>query len=102
MTAAGIRNNSQTFNEVIMIVVGKSQLIKLAAEKSGKTQKDAEDIINAFLSAILSTVSQGNEARLTRLFSIGSKMRKARSGRNPKIWCANRNSSETCTILESR
>lgn len=67
-----------------MIVIGKSQLVKLAAEQSGKTQKDAEDVINAFLSAILSTVSQGNEARLTRLFSVGSKMRKARSGRNPR------------------
>ena len=74
-----------TWKEVyIMVIVGKSQLVKMTAEDSGFTQKDAETVINAFLDSILTTIQNGEEVRLTGVATIGSKMRQARMGRNPR------------------
>lgn len=82
--SAGIRKDSQTLNEVIMSVLGKSQLIKLVADATGYTQKQVAEIIDAFFSELLKAIGRGVEVRLTGIFTALVKKRKARTGRNPR------------------
>lgn len=66
-------------------ILGKSQLIKRVADSSeGYTQKQVSEVLDASIAEILKAVSEGLDVRLTGFLTIGSKHRKARSGRNPK------------------
>lgn len=65
-------------------ILGKSQLIKRISDSTGYTQKQVSEIVDGFSTEVLEAISQGLEVRLTGFLTIGSKDRKARSGRNPK------------------
>lgn len=67
-----------------MIVVGKSQLVKKASDKSGVSQKVAGEIVDAVLEEVLATIRMGGEVKLPGYMTIGSKHRSARDGRNPR------------------
>ena len=62
----------------------KTELIAIAAEKTGMTKKDAELVVNATLEAMTAELTAGNRAQLAGFGIFETKTRQARTGRNPK------------------
>ena len=63
--------------------MNKTELIAVAAEKSGMTKKDAERVLNAALDAITVSLIKGEKVQLSGFGTFEAKARKARIGRNP-------------------
>ena len=64
--------------------MNKTELITVAAEKSGMTKKDAERVVNAALDAITATLAEGGRVQLSGFGIFEVKEREARVGRNPR------------------
>lgn len=64
--------------------MNKTELITVAAEKSGMTKKDAERVVNAALDAITATLAEGGRVQLSGFGIFEVKEREARIGRNPR------------------
>ena len=64
--------------------MNKSELIAVAAEKSGMTKKDAERLLNAALDSITTTLAAGEKVQLSGFGIFEPKTREARVGRNPR------------------
>ena len=64
--------------------MNKSELIAVAAEKSGITKKDAERLLNAALDSITTTLAAGEKVQLSGFGIFEPKTREARVGRNPR------------------
>ena len=62
----------------------KTELIAIAAEKTGMTKKDAELVVNAALEAMTAELTAGNRVQLAGFGIFETKTRQARTGRNPK------------------
>jgi len=63
--------------------MNKTELIAVAAEKSGMTKKDAERLLNAAIDAITVCLSKGEKVQLSGFGTFEIKEREARVGRNP-------------------
>lgn len=66
------------------ITMNKSELIAMAADRSGVAKKDAERVINAALDAVTLSLSRGEKVMLSGFGTFEVKVRKARVGRNPQ------------------
>jgi nucleoid DNA-binding protein len=64
--------------------MNKATLVDFVASKTGCTKKAAGDAVEAFVSAVMSTVKKGDTVTLTGFGTFKSIHRKARNGRNPK------------------
>ena len=64
--------------------MNKSELIAVAAEKSGMTKKDAERLLNAALDTVTATLAAGDKVQLSGFGIFEPKTREARVGRNPR------------------
>jgi len=64
--------------------MNKTELIAVAAEKSGMTKKDAERVLNAALDTISATLAEGSRVQLSGFGIFEVKERAARVGRNPR------------------
>ena len=64
--------------------MNKTELIAIAAEKSGNSKKDAERVVNAAVDAITAELTAGNRVQLSGFGIFEVKNREARIGRNPK------------------
>ena len=64
--------------------MNKTELIAIAAEKSGMTKKDSELALAAALEAITEALVEGDKVQLIGFGSFEVKNRAARVGRNPK------------------
>ena len=64
--------------------MNKTELIAVAAEKSGMTKKDAERVLNAALDAIAASLAEGGRVQLSGFGIFEVKEREARVGRNPR------------------
>lgn len=64
--------------------MNKTELIAIAAEKSGISKKDAERVVNAAVDAITAELTAGNRVQLSGFGIFEVKNREARIGRNPK------------------
>ena len=64
--------------------MNKTELIAVAAEKSGMTKKDAERFLNAALDTITAALAEGERVQLSAFGIFESKTREARVGRNPR------------------
>jgi len=64
--------------------MNKTELIAVAAEKSGMTKKDAERVLNAALDTISATLAEGSRVQLSGFGIFEVKEREARVGRNPR------------------
>ncbi len=64
--------------------MNKTELIAIAAEKSGISKKDAERVINAAVDAVTAALREGNRVQLSGFGIFEVKNREARIGRNPK------------------
>ena len=64
--------------------MNKTELIAVAAEKSGMTKKDAERLLNAALDTVAATLAEGEKVQLSGFGIFEAKTREARVGRNPR------------------
>ena len=64
--------------------MNKTELIAIAAEKSGVSKKDAERVINAAVDAVTAALKEGSRVQLSGFGIFEVKNREARIGRNPK------------------
>lgn len=64
--------------------MNKSELVASVAERSAKTKKDAEAVINAFIETVEEALVKGDRVQLIGFGTFESRQRKARTGRNPR------------------
>ena len=64
--------------------MNKAQFAQAIAEKVGVSKKEAEDMVNAFLELVTSTLKSGDEVVLTGFGAFSAKQRAARTGVNPQ------------------
>jgi DNA-binding protein HU-beta len=64
--------------------MNKSELVTTLAEKAEVSKKDAEAMIDAFMSTVTSTLQGGGEVALTGFGTFSAKDRAARQGINPQ------------------
>jgi len=67
-----------------MALIGKDDLVRDVAERSGLSGADAKRAVDAMLKAIEEQMSSGNEVRLTGFGKFSVSHREARMGRNPQ------------------
>ncbi len=63
--------------------MNKTELISIAAERSGVSKKDAERVLNAALDVISAQLAAGERVQLSGFGIFEVKERAARTGRNP-------------------
>ena len=63
--------------------MNKTELIALAAERSGMTKKDTERCLNAAIDAICASLVNGEKVQISGFGTFEAKTREARVGRNP-------------------
>ena len=63
--------------------MNKSQVIDVVAQKTGLKKKEAEGVVNAFLSTIEEALANGEKVQLVGFGTFETKQRAARIGRNP-------------------
>ena len=64
--------------------MNKTELIAIAAERSGIAKKDAERVVNAAIDAITLSLAKGEKVQLSGFGIFEVKEREARVGRNPR------------------
>lgn len=64
--------------------MNKTEWIAAAAELSGVTKKDAEQVLNAALDVAAQALTAGERVQLTGFGTFEVKEREARVGRNPR------------------
>ena len=64
--------------------MNKSELIAAAAEKSGITKKDAQQVIGAAFDLIIAQLQKGEKVQISGFGTFEVKEREARVGRNPR------------------
>ena len=63
--------------------MNKTELIAAAAERSGMTKKDAEQVIGAAFDVIIAQLQKGEKVQISGFGTFEVKERKERVGRNP-------------------
>ena len=63
--------------------MNKTELIAVAAERSGMTKKDAERCLNAAIDAITASLVKGEKVQISGFGTFETRNREARIGRNP-------------------
>ncbi len=63
--------------------MNKTELISIAAERTGLTKKDTERVINAALEAVTQAMASDDKVQLSGFGTFDVKAREARIGRNP-------------------
>ena len=64
--------------------MNKAQFAQAIAEKVGVSKKEAEDMVNAFLEIVTTTLQSGDDVVLTGFGAFSAKQRAARTGVNPQ------------------
>lgn len=63
--------------------MNKTELIAAAAQRTGLTKKDTEQVLNAAIDAVTAALVQGERVQLSGFGTFETKTREARIGRNP-------------------
>ena len=66
----------------------KNELVSAIAEKAGVTKKDANAMLDAFLSTVEEELVKGEKVTLVGFGTFEMKTRAARTGRNPQTGAA--------------
>ncbi len=64
--------------------MNKAELVRVTAEKTGVSQKDADKIITAAVDAVIEELAAGGKVQLVGFGVFEVKERAARIGRNPQ------------------
>lgn len=62
----------------------KKELIETVAKKTGKSQRDVKETLEAILNTITATIRRGEKVTLTGFGTFSVQESKARTGRNPQ------------------
>tara|TARA_R100000951_G_scaffold94305_1_gene83001 strand:- start:3719 stop:3991 length:273 start_codon:yes stop_codon:yes gene_type:complete len=62
----------------------KKELVEAVAKKTGKSQKDVKETLEAILSTINETMKKGDKVTLIGFGTFSVQQSKARTGRNPQ------------------
>lgn len=62
----------------------KKDLVEAVAQKTGKSQKDVKETLEAILSTITETLKKGDKVTLIGFGTFSVQQTKARTGRNPQ------------------
>ena len=68
--------------------MNKEELVKEVSKKAKVTQKEAADIINAFMDIVQKSVADGKKVTLVGFGTFESRKRAERLGRNPQTGAA--------------
>lgn len=68
--------------------MNKEELVQEVAKKAKVTQKEAAEIINAFMDTVQKTVAKGKKVTLVGFGTFKARKRAARTGRNPQTGVA--------------
>ena len=63
--------------------MNKTELIAAAAERSGMTKKDTEQVVSAAFDVIIAQLQKGEKVQISGFGTFEMKERKERVGRNP-------------------
>jgi len=64
--------------------MNKEELVQAVAKATKTTQKEAAEVINAFMETVQKTVAKGQKVTLVGFGTFESRKRAARTGRNPQ------------------
>jgi len=64
--------------------MNKAEFAQALSEKLSVSKKEAEDMVNAFVDVVTSTLKSGGEVVLTGFGAFSAKKRAARTGVNPQ------------------
>lgn len=64
--------------------MNKADLINSISEKTGLTKTKSNEVIDAFLSSVTESLSNGDKVTLVGFGTFTTSQREARKGRNPK------------------
>lgn len=64
--------------------MNKEELVQEVAKKAKVTQKEAAEIINAFMDTVQKTVAKNKKVTLVGFGTFEARKRSARTGRNPQ------------------
>ena len=64
--------------------MNKEELVQEIAKKAKVTQKDAAEVLNAFVESVQKAVSKGEKVTLVGFGTFEARERAARTGRNPQ------------------
>ncbi len=64
--------------------MNKEELVQEISKKAGVTQKEAAEVLGAWIETIQKTVSKGKKVTLVGFGTFESRKRAARTGRNPQ------------------
>lgn len=64
--------------------MNKAELIETVADKAGVSRKQAEDMVEAMVETIISTLKAGGEVTITGFGAFMAKTREGRMGVNPQ------------------
>ena len=62
--------------------MNKTELVKAISEKSGSTQKDAENFLNAFIESVTESMKKGEDVAIIGFGTFSVAERAARTARN--------------------
>ncbi len=62
----------------------KKELVEAVAQKTGKSQKDVKETLEAILSTITETIKKGDKVTLVGFGTFSVQQTQARTGRNPQ------------------
>ena len=64
--------------------MNKEELVQEISKKAGVTQKEAAEVLGAFIETVQKTVSKGKKVTLVGFGTFEARKRAARTGRNPQ------------------
>ncbi len=64
--------------------MNKTELVASLVEKTGVSKKEAEAVLNAFVTTVQDTVKAGDQIPLVGFGTFESRERSAREGKNPR------------------
>ncbi|MDC3180748.1 HU family DNA-binding protein [Gammaproteobacteria bacterium] len=67
-----------------MVNIGRGQLIRTVASQTGLSQKQITEVLDAILGVFKSTLISKGKVSIPGWFTMGTKLRKGRTGRNPR------------------
>ena len=68
--------------------MNKEELVQEVSKKAKCTQKEAAEVLSAFVDTVQKTVAKGKKVTLVGFGTFEARKRKARTGRNPQTGAA--------------
>ena len=79
--------------------MNKEELVQEIAKKSNVTQKEAAEVLSAWIDTIEKTVSKGKKVTLVGFGTFEARKRAARTGRNPQTGAAIKIAAKTAPVF---